>query len=952
MAKPRTRFVCQECGKQSLRYMGRCPACGEFNSMVEEVIEVSRPAGRGGMQQRAVLPSSVPQRLSEVDVDEGQRITVPMEEFNRVLGGGLVPGSITLIGGEPGIGKCCDKNTRIFDPTTGAYLPITEWEKQYRPVLAVDEQELTLSPAPTAAFFKQGVRPIVELKTALGRTLRCTPSHPVLTPDGWQPVGELPSGAYIAAPRALPYFGQDALPEAEIKLIAYILSDGSAVDSINVTAALLEVAEDLQTIADGLDMTLKVYDKKNNLAKQYRFTNGRTERMAARQHVAEALYRTKKQVGISWADWARQANVSYGSLNSWRRGKGVPSEHKLNTLASVINRPVSELMPESRDKAEMTTPAARILDKAGLRTSRAADKAVPEAIFRLPRHQMSLFLKTLFSCDGSVYINGQGQPGISYSTISHRLAEDVQHLLLRYGLIATLRTKPMRVNNAPYTAYEITLLGIGQVQRFLTEIGIMGRHEACEKIMAMMPPALPSTQRDVIPTGKGFWTHIYDVCGRNFGEISRRIGTTVKDRRHERPLTRQIVQKLASAYEDTRLQALAYGDVYWDEIVSVTPAGEEEVYDISVPVKANFVANDLIIHNSTLLAQTSAMLAQTAGRVLYASGEESARQIKMRADRLKLQAEDLFLLTETNLKNILEHVYTIDPAVLIIDSIQTMYSEESESSPGSVSQVRECASRLQMLAKTSGVSVFLVGHVTKEGNIAGPRVLEHLVDTVLYLEGDPFQAYRLLRSVKNRFGATSEVGVFEMTGGGMIEVPNPSEAFLAERALNAPGTAIAVTMEGTRPLLVEIQALTSLTTFGNPRRTPNGIDYNRLLLVSAVLGKRLGLKLHEHDLFVNVVAGMKVDEPASDLAMAVSIASSYFNQAIPADMAFVGEVGLTGELRTVSQLPARLTEAAKLGFKRVMIPKMRRRVEDLPAGLKLVEVRNIGEALAVAIPKD
>lgn len=371
-----------------------------------------------------------------------------------------------------------------------------------------------------------------------------------------------------------------------------------------------------------------------------------------------------------------------------------------------------------------------------------------------------------------------------------------------------------------------------------------------------------------------------------------------------------------------------------------------------VPGSIILIGGDPGIGKSTLLLQTSALIAQHIGRVLYVSGEESVRQIKMRADRMGINADDLFLVTETNLATVLEQVNQIEPAVLIIDSIQTVYTEESESSPGSVSQVRECASRLQMLAKTSGISVFLIGHVTKEGMIAGPRVLEHIVDTVLYLEGDPFQAYRLLRSVKNRFGATSEVGVFEMSGAGMLEVLNPSEMFLAERVLNASGSAIAVTMEGTRPLLVEMQALTSPTTFGNPRRTPNGVDINRLLLISAVLTKRFGLRLHEQDIFINVIGGLKVDEPASDMAMAAAMASSYYDKAAPADMAFIGEIGLSGELRAVSQLPARLNEAAKIGFKRVLIPKLRRRLDDVPGGLKLVEARNVGEALALAIPRD
>ncbi|MFQ3567633.1 MAG: DNA repair protein RadA [Aggregatilineales bacterium] len=370
-----------------------------------------------------------------------------------------------------------------------------------------------------------------------------------------------------------------------------------------------------------------------------------------------------------------------------------------------------------------------------------------------------------------------------------------------------------------------------------------------------------------------------------------------------------------------------------------------------VPGSIILLGGDPGIGKSTILLQICALLAITAGRVLYVSGEESTRQIRMRADRMGLHADDLYLVTETHLADIFEMVNQIDPAVLVIDSIQTVYTEDSESAPGSVTQVRESAARLQALAKSTGICVFLIGHVTKEGSVAGPRVLEHIVDAVLYLEGDPIQAYRLLRSVKNRFGATSEIGVFEMTGGGMIEVPNPSEVFLAERVLNAPGTAIAVTLEGTRPLLVEIQALTSPTTFGNPRRTPNGVDFNRLLLISAVLTKRFGLRLHEQDIFVNVIGGLKVDEPASDLAMAMALASSYYDRPLPPDMAFIGEIGLSGELRAVSQLSARLNEAAKLGFQRAIVPRLRQKKIDLPAGLNVTQVRNAGEALAAALPK-
>ena len=351
------------------------------------------------------------------------------------------------------------------------------------------------------------------------------------------------------------------------------------------------------------------------------------------------------------------------------------------------------------------------------------------------------------------------------------------------------------------------------------------------------------------------------------------------------------------------------------------------------------------IGKSTLIMQAAAVLARSSGTVLYVSGEESARQIKMRANRLGLNAPELYLLTETNLEHILDQVNSISPTVVVIDSIQTTFVDEVNALPGLVSQVRECAVRLQSLAKSTGISVLMIGHVTKDGSIAGPRVLEHIVDTVLYLEGDPFQQYRLLRSVKNRFGATNEVGVFEMRGHGMVQVENPSEAFLEERVVDASGSAIAITMEGTRPLLVEMQALTSPTSFGNPRRTPNGIDMNRLLLISAVLSKRLGLKLWEQDIFVNVVGGIKISEPASDLATALAIASSYYDRPIPADLAIVGELGLSGEIRRVGQLGARLNEAAKIGFKRALIPRLRRGGEELPRDLQIIEARSLSDAM-------
>ena len=382
-----------------------------------------------------------------------------------------------------------------------------------------------------------------------------------------------------------------------------------------------------------------------------------------------------------------------------------------------------------------------------------------------------------------------------------------------------------------------------------------------------------------------------------------------------------------------------------------------------VPGSIVLVGGDPGIGKSTLLLQMALEMAERkaakkALKVLYVSGEESERQIKMRAMRLTRLGEDapahefsqdLLLLTETNLEVVLEQVQALKPDLLIVDSIQTVYLPDLNSTAGSVSQVRECANRLRELAKSSDMAVFLVGHVTKEGVIAGPRVLEHIVDTVLYLEGDRFQSYRLLRSVKNRFGATAEVGVFEMRERGMIEVSNPSEAFLAERMVNAPGSAIAVTMEGTRPLLVEIQGLTSPSNLGNPRRTPNGVDFNRLLMITAVLTRRLGFKLAEQDVFVNVVGGLQVGEPAADLAIAAAIASSIKDVAVKADTVLIGEIGLSGELRWVGQMNARLREAQKLGFKTAIVPRRLRQGEPLPGGIEIKEARSVREALGWAM---
>ena len=354
------------------------------------------------------------------------------------------------------------------------------------------------------------------------------------------------------------------------------------------------------------------------------------------------------------------------------------------------------------------------------------------------------------------------------------------------------------------------------------------------------------------------------------------------------------------------------------------------------------------IGKSTLLLQICAQLCRER-RVLYISGEESERQIKLRAERLKVSPEELYILSETRLSDVLEAVDEMKPDILIVDSIQTLYQETNESSPGSVSQVKDCTMTLMNLSKSQGITVFVVGHINKDGNIAGPKVLEHMVDCVLYFEGDPNTSYRLLRAAKNRFGSTNEIGVFEMLDAGLAEVPNPSQMLLEGRPAGASGTCVACVMEGTRPVLAEVQALVAKTTAANPRRAADGFEYNRAVLLMAVTEKRAGLKLSLFDAYLNVIGGLQLEEPGADLPVVLAIASSYRDQPIADDLAAIGEVGLTGEIRAVSHMNQRLGEVSRLGFTKCIIPRGGSEKLEIPKGLTIYRVRNIREAIETAL---
>ena len=354
------------------------------------------------------------------------------------------------------------------------------------------------------------------------------------------------------------------------------------------------------------------------------------------------------------------------------------------------------------------------------------------------------------------------------------------------------------------------------------------------------------------------------------------------------------------------------------------------------------------IGKSTLLLQICNCLCKSY-KVLYVSGEESERQLKLRAQRIGVAPEDLYILSETRMSDILEVTESLAPDILIVDSIQTLYSEVNESTPGSVSQVKDCTMTLMNLSKSKGITVFVVGHINKDGAIAGPKFLEHMFDCVLYFEGDSNSSYRMLRAAKNRFGSTNEIGVFEMADRGLIEVPNPSQMLLAGRPEGASGTCVTCVMEGTRPLLAEVQALVTKTSFNVPKRTSDGFDFNRAALLLAVAEKRANLKLSVFDAYINVIGGLRLDEPGADLSVALAVASSYRDQPIPDDLVAIGEIGLTGEIRSVSFMNQRLSEIARLGFKKCIIPKKSSEKLEIPSGLTVYYVRNLREAIEVAM---
>ena len=425
------------------------------------------------------------------------------------------------------------------------------------------------------------------------------------------------------------------------------------------------------------------------------------------------------------------------------------------------------------------------------------------------------------------------------------------------------------------------------------------------------------------------------------GEWNTLVEEIIKETKHSRTPSRGVGNQTTkpTALPDIEISSIARVSTTFGEIDRVLGGG-------IVPGALMLLGGDPGIGKSTLLLQVSKKVADTVGAVLYASGEESQLQLKLRAERLHINSERLQVIADTDLDHILEQADAMTPSLLVIDSIQTMYTGDIDAAPGSVSQVRECTSRLLRFCKERNISTVIIGHVTKEGNIAGPRMLEHMVDVVLYFEGERSYQFRILRSIKNRFGSTSETGIFAMVEEGLQELSNPSASLLAERSDEESGSAVMIYLEGVRPILVEVQSLVVTTAFGMPRRTAIGYDLNRLIVLLAVLEKRCGFTLGNKDVYVNVIGGLKVNEPACDLSMAVAIVSNLKNRIVPTDMVILGEVGLTGNVRSIPRIEQRINEAKKLGFKKFIIPEGNyKQIKDNDSSIKIRGVKSIQEAM-------
>jgi len=816
--------------------MGKCPNCGSWGSLVETIVSTTSSKSKSS---RTSITGNKPINLSDIKSSATKRISTKISELDRVLGGGLVPGQVVLMAGEPGIGKCVAAGT--FIPTKEGLKTIETLQpnnahmgftKHQIDVQSINGREST------SHFYKSGPQPTKSLQTRMGYHLQATYEHPVLilTPKGekkWKNMDRLKVGDYVAIQRHGSIWGKKTvLPHFEFRIR---------------TSAVVPNLPDKMDKDMAYCLGLLIGD------------GGLTD---------------FGRVNLTTAD----ASIS-DAYERWIQSLGLKVYHLPNKYRLTVNSRIYHLW----------------LQHIGFNLTRSEYKSVPKSVLEAPKYVIRAFLQGLFDTDGSTNSNPKGSmPGsIEYCSASKQLARQVHLLLLQFGMIGKLRFR----SNRKHGAWIIGLLG-DNARMFYKNIGFrLSRKQSSKTLL----PSKSNNNIDVIP-------YLPEADPFQIPHEFR------WDRRYLKGLRAASYEKLASIAKFVpEVKSLLRPNFYWDSIEKLNESGIAECYDLCIPRSHSFVTNGVVSHNSTILLQ----LADKLGNMLYVSGEESAGQIKVRADRLGIKKSSISILEDTDVDEVTNTISTFKGPTLqgvVIDSIQTMTTSDLSGLAGSVGQVRECAIRLLRKAKELNIPLFLVGHVTKEGTVAGPAVLAHIVDTVLWFEGDKTLTLRLLRAVKNRFGPTDEVGIFEMEDKGLISQTNAEKIFLTSSKKLVAGSVVSSILQGTRPLLIEIQSLIVPTKMAFPRRIAQGIDSRRLELLLAVLIRRCGLPLYDYDVFVNVAGGMKVVEPSADLAICLSVASSFYDKAVNPKTVAIGEVGLLGEIREVVAQDKRVKEAKRLGF--------------------------------------
>ena len=874
-------FVCDNCGITQQKWMGKCPNCGKFNTLIEHIKQVkvaAKPKSAKHAARAAMVPTTevraIP--LNEIRTEDFQKIQLHSNELNNVLGGGLTPGSVVLLGGAPGSGKCLKSDTLVYTEDgmveIGSLLNSDAESGKFHPlkknILSSDGVRLSEN------VFKSNLEPMINLVTKNGYSISTTEDHALLTLSRqgqyeWKKSKDITTDDYVALQRDQSLFGnQTEFPEFEYE------KHTNAINPIFPTHIDVKLAYILGCLIGDGSLGYDGYIQ---------------------------LTTPDESIKDAFVVWITSLGLNCSS-------KYIEKKHCYDCRCSSV------ALVKWLNFMPMTT---------------SYHKFIPTFILKAPHHIIKSFLQGLFDTDGTVDKAGY----VAYSSVSHDLLKKLQLLILQFGIVSRLRKK--KTNQGLGYAYNLDIYSENALI-FNQRIGFtLDRQiEKTKKLRTNF-----NTNIDTIP-------YLPQV------DISQLSGSRGKAGLNRRLLRRYLSGERKASYTSLQKYLNTYPEFmqiycdhfYWDQIKVKESAPSEICYDLNVPTNSTFIANGIVSHNSTLLSAVSGFLAKEEN-VLYASAEEAPQQIKGRMDRMGINSDKLFLMTETKLENILEKADILDPIILVIDSIQTIYTELSDSSAGTITQVRECASILTNFAKSYGITVFIVSQMTKSDDFAGPRILEHIVDTTLYLEGDENGAFRILRSIKNRFGPSPETGFFKMESSGFTDVPNPSDILLSERNSSAAGTTIASMIDGSKAMLVEVQALASDSEYANPSRSAMGFDRNRVSKLADVLTKHAKNAMSIRNIMVNIVGGIEGNEPAIDVPMAIAMLSSLHGKIIPGDTISFGEIGLTGEIRSVSRSDLRLKEAKKIGMKRVIMPGSKRIDNDIE-GLEIIYMRNVGELAA------